>query len=439
MADTPDQLKSKSRKLEHGTCVSNTGFRTKNLQGAWVEGPPTLNTYRCAATQATASEGHPWNRSNDYPGDDIGGPFETTKRYLSTSKYGLDQISLDDVPKRYAKAGVGTGIEYWINSHLLPDSQFTNSQETAWPSPSPSSNAELIAMGTKAISLVKPTNSIANLSTSLAELMREGLPHHPGRSQWEERARVARGAGSEYLNAQFGWLPLVADIQDLSKAIAHGDKIWKQYERDAGRLVRRRMEFEPVFSTPVDVSVSSGAFPFPTPNTHFYTTGFPGGTLTVKRYKRQRQWFSGAFTYYIPDRDSSSGVERLFAASAKARKLYGLTLDPEVLWNLTPWSWALDWFANTGDVISNLTDMATDGLVLRYGYMMEETIVSHEHSLQGLEWVSSPPLPRNLTLYAVTKTLKRIRATPYGFGLTFQGFSPRQLAILAALGVTRGK
>lgn len=436
MAVTTNPLKTKSRKRDLGRVYQRSESAARSIDGNWITNPPSVNTFAATATQTTASEGHPWSRSNDYPGEDVGGPFETTDRYYSTHKYGANRVTLEDMPKYTDTVYVGTGVRYTDTSPVLPSSNLVNNNHFQFPNPSPSSNAELQAWGTKAIALVKPTNSIANLSVSLAELMREGLPKSPGRSQWEERAHIARGAGSEYLNAQFGWLPLISDIQDVSKAISHGGELWKQYQRDAGRMVRRRMVFDPVYSAPVTVSSATGGV-FPTPNTYFFQTGGSSGTYTVTRHKRVRRWFSGAFTYYLPDRKASSGVDRFLHQSAKARYLYGLTLDPEVLWNLTPWSWALDWFANTGDVISNLSDMATDGLVLRYGYMMEETIVSHEHTLTGLRWTGQVNRPANVTLYAVTHTKKRIAATPYGFGLTWESFSPRQLAILAALGITR--
>jgi hypothetical protein len=119
-----------------------------------------------------------------------------------------------------------------------------------------------------------------------------------------------------------------------------------------------------------------------------------------------------------------------------AKKILGLSLTPDIVWNLTPWSWAVDWFSNTGDVISNLTDWATDGLVLRYGYVMEHTITSDTYTYSGNTGlidgnVRVPPL----TL--VTETKIRRRANPFGFGITWDGLSPRQLAITAALGLTR--
>jgi len=118
----------------------------------------------------------------------------------------------------------------------------------------------------------------------------------------------------------------------------------------------------------------------------------------------------------------------------EAKKLLGLSLTPETLWNIAPWSWAVDWFSNTGDVISNLSDWASDGLVMHYGYMMEKTIVKDTYNITPSGIQAFPSVP-NLTL--VTETKQRIRANPFGFGLSFDGLSTIQKAILAALGISR--
>jgi len=119
----------------------------------------------------------------------------------------------------------------------------------------------------------------------------------------------------------------------------------------------------------------------------------------------------------------------------EAKKLLGISLTPETLWNLAPWSWTVDWFSNAGDVISNVSDWATDGLVMRYGYLMEHSIVKDTYLMNGTGSKSVPSCP---PLQLVTETKLRKRANPFGFGLTWNGLSAVQLAILGALGISRG-
>jgi hypothetical protein len=115
--------------------------------------------------------------------------------------------------------------------------------------------------------------------------------------------------------------------------------------------------------------------------------------------------------------------------------LLGTRLTPEVLYNLTPWSWALDWIVDLGAVIGNISAFLADGLILQYGYIMQETVISDIYTLTGATCGNRP-----VQLYQTLGTIQKLRrkATPYGFGLNPNAFSDRQWAILAALGLTLG-
>jgi hypothetical protein len=144
-------------------------------------------------------------------------------------------------------------------------------------------------------------------------------------------------------------------------------------------------------------------------------------------------WFRGAFTYHLPSGyDSRKKLDKIHLY---ADKILGLDLSPETFWNLTPWSWAVDWFSNTGDVISNVQSFAKDGLVLRYGYIMEHSVHKITYTL-GKSYVAYNTVsPGDVSF--VTETKKRIPASPFGFGLTYSALSAQQKAIMAALGLSR--
>jgi hypothetical protein len=120
-----------------------------------------------------------------------------------------------------------------------------------------------------------------------------------------------------------------------------------------------------------------------------------------------------------------------------AKEILGVDLTPEVVWNLTPWSWAVDWFSNVGDVLSNISDTIDDSLLMRYGYIMEHTIVrdTYTRKYDRPFWDKSVLLDSGVSL--VTETKLRRRANPFGFGMSWEGLSPKQLSILASLGITR--
>lgn len=371
--------------------------------------------------QITESVGHPWPPRRGETGD-VGGPFTSTKSYIASRP---NRVNIYRYSLPFGPSFPNIFFESKYNGPIYPLDPTT----VAFPPSLRSSDDELNKLGATAVSRCKPTNAVADVSTFLGELMKDGLPHLIGSQTWKARAQTARSAGSEYLNVQFGWRPLVDDISDLGRAITHANTVLEQYERDAGRVVRRRYEF-PSNTQRSETTLATGVRAFGPNNTQLNSP--TGGTLVRIREIERRQWFSGAFTYHLPTgSDSRKGMARF---ALEADKLFGLSLTPDVLWNLAPWSWAVDWFANVGDVLSNVSDTVVDGLVMRYGYIMEHTRVSDTYAISpsGLYDVKAVT---PLTL--VTETKIRRRANPFGFGISWDGLSPYQLSIAAALGLSR--
>jgi hypothetical protein len=125
------------------------------------------------------------------------------------------------------------------------------------------------------------------------------------------------------------------------------------------------------------------------------------------------------------------------AHQQKAEYLLGLELTPEVLWNLAPWSWLSDWVVNVGDNLHNVSAFSSDGLVMKYGYLMVESKVSQMRSLDAplpLKGGGSIAIP---SLHTASVRKQRFRATPYGFGMNPSSFNLRQWTILGALGLTK--
>jgi hypothetical protein len=116
--------------------------------------------------------------------------------------------------------------------------------------------------------------------------------------------------------------------------------------------------------------------------------------------------------------------------------LLGARLTPTALWNLAPWSWLVDWFSNASEVLQNFDAWMIDSQVLCYAYIMEHTLSTYTYTHIGNHSFhdASVRAPQ-VTLVSETKT--RQRATPYGFGLTWDGLSNLQKSILGALGLTR--
>lgn len=373
-----------------------------------------------ATHQFTESEGHPWPRERR-TGKDVGGPFDTLK-----TSYRFRY----DARRSYTAGAVGTD---WYVGQMYPMTMpvfgpsTTKAQYVQSFGETPLGT--LNAWGAKAIAETIPTNPLVDGSVAVAELMREGLPSIIGGALLKNRMAVLRGAGSEYLNWEFGWKPLIKDLQAASGAILETEKHLLQLQRDSGKQVRRRRTFDTVFNSEVLTEGSTTLFPWPTLKTAIWSQ--TGCRHLVET--QQKMWFSGAYTFHYDPGDLSE-ISRI---ATQARLLYGVKIDPDALWNLAPWSWLVDWVSSVGPVMNNLSAFAQDGLVLRYGYLMEETIRRSTGTHSNVTSAYTYDGPRNFSATHTMVRKRRIRASPFGFGLLMSSFTTRQLAILAALGMTR--
>lgn len=128
-------------------------------------------------------------------------------------------------------------------------------------------------------------------------------------------------------------------------------------------------------------------------------------------------------------------LDKLSSTLREANHLLGVLPTPGALWDLAPWTWAFDWFANMGDVLSNASAAVVDGQVLTYGYLMEKTVTIHDVSIWG-GGILGHPIESGIRFRTTRK--RRVKANPFGFGITNDSLTERQYAILAALGMSQG-
>jgi len=383
-----------------------------------------------SGSQVTASEGHLFHGRNAL-GYDVGGPFDTTKKEVRV-------VGSFNNNLRFFGRVVDNGYEMTFKGPLSP----IDPVDCSFPNASGSSDAALSQKGATAVARCSPSNPIANLSTFLGELVKDGIPAIPGVRTWEAKALAAKLAGEEFLNVVFGWKPLMGDIQSTAKAVRHANTVLKQFERDAGKAVRRKYTFDTITNRGTPTVLFTNSTPFigkDSKGIMWNMTAILGtGTVRVTTENVNRTWFSGAFTYHLPTGYSSR--KALDRAALEANRVFGLDLTPEVLWNLSPWSWALDWVSNAGDVLKNISQHIQYGQVLRYGYIMENTISRNIYTYQQTAPPSRPAgsvaVPM---LFLETNSKKRRGANPFGFGLTWSGLTATQQAIAAALGLTRSR
>lgn len=400
-------------------------LKLKGSMEYWYAGDryqKTVGERNMTGTQYTESEGHPISRIGKSD-EDIGGDFYSFRSEVVH----LSHPFVTFYPDGYKQDG------WAFEGPIVPPGSTPMRRDQL----NLRSIPELNALGATAISRCSPVNSHSEVLTSLSETLKDGLPSIPGISTWRDRTAVSRGAGSEYLNAQFGWIPLISDIKNAVGAARGAAKILNQFERDAGRNVRRRYNFPKEIDTERireytgdGAGTSAGLASGVLQSSHF-KNGDESGRFWTDRTTTRETWFSGAFTYHMPA--STTQVGKFMSAIQEFDLLFGGVPTPDVIWNLTPWSWATDWFANTGDVLTNVSNAALYGQVMRYGYLMEKTTILDRNVLE----LNNCKVASRIESVVKTTVKRRIRANPFGFGVTFDGLNAYQLSILAALGITR--
>jgi len=249
-----------------------------------------------------------------------------------------------------------------------------------------------------------------------------------------------RKLGNEYLNVQFGWKPFIGDVQKMYQMYRNIDSRLAQIVRDNGKGIHRKREVQNNTTTSTsfnnDYSFPFGGWSDPPPN---WVPGRSNVTETVTN--SDVSWFVGRFRYYIPDIGTSQWKKSM------TRKLYGATVSPEVLYNALPWSWLMDWFVNVGDVMSNLSNNV-DNLTADYAYVMRTRRMELNNtattSWEGINANLGTSIESIIPAGSATRSLSyteeiksRTGATPFGFGLSYDGLSAYQTSILAAIGAKR--
>lgn len=394
------------------------------LGGSWRINTPGRQVSSRTGRQVTVSESHHHEPDGSWDG---GGPFYTSRTYVDSfcgTNATLGPKTRSGTPAKYS-GPITFALPSTENAAVASFMKGLGSEDTSHLDPD----------GATAIAHCAPTRSAATLAQGLAEQFREGFPTLAGIKSWERRANLLKAAGDEYLNAVFGWFPLIHEVKDTASAAAWSSRIAKQYKRDEGKNVRRSYSFDTVTTSTGPVKVGQGAASIPGPASfNDFEEPREGGDILLETSVSKRKKFVGCFTYALPSETHS--FRGVMDAGSQADHLLGTALTPSVLWELAPWSWAVDWFSNTGEVINNVTMFGQYGLVMRYGYMMEHSIEKRTYTLTDAALYGAAGKTVG-PLSFVRETKVRTPANPFGFGVGWEGLSPTQLAITAALGITR--
>lgn len=279
----------------------------------------------------------------------------------------------------------------------------------------------------------KPGKAVADLALVLAEI-RE-VPRMLQTSArgfhelWKDAKRAItnkRKLADHWLNTQFGWLPFLSDMRKFYSAYNNCERLYRQVKASNNRWVKRGGSVTDVVSTDVVRSSATVTGHYPILNSYFYATTSNTGSYQILRLYKEIAWFEARFRYYIPNVDTVKWKRRYL------RLLFGGSINPSLVWELTPWSWLVDWFSTVGDSISNVDNGWAENLAAKYAYVMDtaessflvDSIHRVNNGVQTANWEFN------------LKTKRRAAASPFGFGLSSGDLSARQVSILGALGIS---
>lgn len=356
-----------------------------------------------------------------------GGPFDKWK-FETDERTAKGQVFMTGWYERY----VGGFVPNTRPSTFLTYSSLSDAQSANW--------GDVSSLGATAWNRFRPTKPKADVAVFLGEF-RE-IPHMLRQTAkgfhklWKSQMAKAFGKsthwslselGSHWLNTQFGWRPFLRDLRSFYDASKNLSRQVEQLKRDNGQWKKRGGTVKVVNDVEILAQGDNNPYMYPALATSLYNS--PWGNYTVKREFTQRVWFSGRFRYYIPSLGTNTWADdALYYA-----KIFGAMPSPSLVWELTPWSWMIDWATNAGDVISNLSDMLTDGLCAKYAYIMGHTI--EKISIDAFANLIASPTMNHW--YAQIERKQRIEANPFGFGLTGGDLSAYQWSIVTALGLSR--
>lgn len=243
----------------------------------------------------------------------------------------------------------------------------------------------------------------------------------------------------QFLNHQFGWAPFLKDLGQFYQTWVNADDHIRRITMENGQWVRKKVRVEKakehsVISQTQMAPSSSYALPcFPASMPGYFFTAPPyydvveDKTTTINAVGKFR-FYRPEFDITLPDYTSAWNQVMRYV------KIYGLSVNPYHVWQATPWSWLVDWVSNVGAFVERLSDIATDHVAAAYFYITAKRVIKRRMNIHL-------PLAQGHRILTFERTFiskQRVAAdSPYGFHLTWDALSPRRLAILAALGITR--
>jgi len=237
----------------------------------------------------------------------------------------------------------------------------------------------------------------------------------------------------QFLNQQFGWMPFISDLRKFNDLINDYSKLKYELTAKNGKWVRQRVTLQ---TETISTRLAFGTGAWCSPGLWNTTWCSTKAQWELFQEVETSVTAVGCFKFYRPEFDSSDDkYMSKWNEIMRMITLSGFRVNPINIYKSTPWTWAMDWVSNLGDHIGQLNDELVDSIANKYLYVMQSKKTTRRHH-EVYPFKNSPTLA--LDFERVIESKERQEGTsPYGFSLTPEDLSPRQLLIALALGVMR--
>lgn len=398
---------------------------------------------------------------------DVGHEFAVAKTSLfatpSTASYwsGSSWIDLVNPLPRFSKAFTSPGVRSSVD--MTSHSQINGVSLGAFGAGTAGyglSDLQSTSTASSMLHSMNPLKKKASWAQAIVEIARGDVPHILGRLQSaftlitrmkaDGIKDAADAIGSAYLNNVFGWTPILQDINKaieilsgIEQALYVSDDTRREREwviREQGVSFTGRSSFmvgSPFHGSSGPVSNRYGTVqqsPSWGGNWSF-ATGPSAYELTSERITMRT---SARFHTGLRPSAANNGM---WDKGQELNKLMGTNFTIDLLWELTPWSWLIDWFFNIGSVLENLSSLGLTNTLLNYAYSTTRREARHLVVVNPQSVTSGTSIRVHSGAsytYVVDQKVRRV-ASPFGFGVSISALTQSQLAILVALGLARSR
>lgn len=238
---------------------------------------------------------------------------------------------------------------------------------------------------------------------------------------------VGRRSASEYLQYKFNLAPLYSDIQSFYKTLRNYKSQLNRLLSQSDKVNRRHVTFDllPAYYAPEEVD-----------DWNLYNVRHGYGDPYYIRYRSRRGveyeplkcHVEVEYTYTVPE------YERLHGESLSIMDSLGVNLNPAILWNAYPWTFALDWVLPIGKYLDRFAVRGITPVIniRRCLWSIKRT----RHIRMSVDADSASGLPSS----RVSETAyRRSLFTPTMSSLRVSGLSSTEVSLGASLAITRAK